>query len=356
MNFFIHHKIYIYITFIVLIINLIQFSTNKANSNIYKISNISVSEPYDLNFDKSNVIDKAFNKAFLQLLKITVHSENLKKVSNFKIKDVKKIIESFEIIEENFKNNEYSSKFNVSFQKKKYLQYLEKKNIFSSIPKNKKIFFLPINVTTEDKKIALYSENFFYKNWNKEIKEFHLIEYILPNEDIEDLILLKKNLENLENYDFKEIINKYDISDYIILITFENDNSINTLTKININKEFVFVRKKYDFYNRDYLKVIKALKKDYEDEWKKINMINTSIKLNVRLNIKSNQYASIKKLEKKLYNIDLLSSFKIEKLSNEKITYKIIYNGTPDKFLNDLKFNNFKVDRSGEIWEVIDNE
>ena len=116
------------------------------------------------------------------------------------------------------------------------------------------------------------------------------------------------------------------------------------------------MRKKYDFYKRDYLKVIKALKKDYEDEWKKINMINTSIKLNIRLNIKSNQYASIKKLEKKLYNIDLLSSFKIEKLSNEKITYKIIYNGTPDKFLNDLKFNNLKVDRSGEIWEVIDNE
>ena len=117
MNFHTSQNLYLY-NATILIINLIQFSTNKANSNIYKISNISVSEPYDLNFDKSNVIDKAFNKAFLQLLKITVHSENLKRSIEFKIKDVKKIIESFEIIEENFKNNEYSSKFNVSFEKK----------------------------------------------------------------------------------------------------------------------------------------------------------------------------------------------------------------------------------------------
>ena len=123
MNFFKNNKKYTYIVFIVLILNLIQFSTYKVLASIYKINNISVSEAYDLNFDKLKVIDKAFNKAFLQLLNKTIKSEDIVKVLNFKTHEVKKIIDSFEIVEENFTDNNYSSVINVSFQKKKISQF-----------------------------------------------------------------------------------------------------------------------------------------------------------------------------------------------------------------------------------------
>ena len=50
--------------------------------------------------------------------------------------------------------------------------------------------------------------------------------YILPTEDIEDFNLIKLNSNNLENYDFKKIIQKYNLGNYIILIIFKNNNKI----------------------------------------------------------------------------------------------------------------------------------
>ena len=43
-------------------------------------------------------------------------------------------------------------------------------------------------------------------NWNKFNKKHFLLNYILPNEDIEDINLIKKNINDIEQYDFKEII------------------------------------------------------------------------------------------------------------------------------------------------------
>ena len=70
----------------------------------------------------------------------------------------------------------------------------------------------------------LFSENSFYTNWNKSDENYFLLNYILPNEDIEDINLIKKNIKNIEDYNFNEIISKYAIDDYIILILFQKKN------------------------------------------------------------------------------------------------------------------------------------
>ena len=41
-----------------------------------------------------------------------------------------------------------------------------------------------------------------------------------------------------------------------------------------------------------------------------------------------------------------------KKISNDKVIYKVTYNGTPNKFLKDLINNNFVVDKTGEIWKL----
>ena len=59
---------------------------------------------------------------------------------------IKSMIETFSIQEEKFINEVYYLSLNVSFNKKKILNLMEKKNIFPSLPVKKKIFFLPIIV------------------------------------------------------------------------------------------------------------------------------------------------------------------------------------------------------------------
>ena len=124
----------IYILFLFFIIFFTKFSTSVANANTYKIVDLEISKPYDNNFNKEVVIDEAFEQI---VLKITTLKKN--EINNLiNIKTIYGLIESFSIIDEKFIDNKYISKFDVEFNKKLLFNYLEEKNIFPSIPKEKK--------------------------------------------------------------------------------------------------------------------------------------------------------------------------------------------------------------------------
>ena len=61
-------KTFLYNFFILFFIHLFIFSTNKVNANTYKIENIEISDEYNINFNKEDVIDEAFQRAFKILL------------------------------------------------------------------------------------------------------------------------------------------------------------------------------------------------------------------------------------------------------------------------------------------------
>ena len=346
----------LYIFFLLFVLFFIKFSTTSVYANTYKIIDLEISESYDLNFNKQNVIDSAFQMAFKELIaKITI-SEDKKNLNSTNLKLIKSLVDSFTIVDEKFIENKYFAKFDVDFNKKQVLNFLEKKNIFPSIPKEKNLFLMPILIDIEKKQIKLFSENPFYLNWNNKNEKHYLLKYILPNEDLEDINILKKNINNIEDYDFSEIISKYDLKDYIIIIFFKNENQLRALSKLNFNKNLIFTNQiflKVIFDKKESLeKIIKTLKTDYENQWKKINQINTSIKLPLTLSLNSKNYDLIKNLEKELSNLDLVSNYYIDNFSSLMTIYKIIYNGTPDKFIQEIENNGLKLDTSFRIWRI----
>ena len=117
-----------------------KFSTIAASANTYKITNLEISEPYDNNFNKDVVIDRAFRKAFEQIiLKITTLKKNeIEYLTN--LKTIYSLIESFSIIDEKFIDNKYISNFEVEFNKKQLFNYLEKKK-FSRQHQKIKMYF-----------------------------------------------------------------------------------------------------------------------------------------------------------------------------------------------------------------------
>ena len=349
----IKNNVSIYILFLFFLIIFTKFSTISVKANTYKIEDLEISKPYDNNFNKEAVIDTAFEKAFeLIILKITtIEKDEINKLIN--LKTIYRLIESFSIVDEKFVDNKYYSKFEVEFNKKQLFNYLKKKNIFPSIPKEKDLLLIPILINNKKNQLLLFSENTFYINWNKSSEKHHLLNYILPNEDIEDINLIKKNINEIEKYDFKEIISKYAIKDYIILILFQNDNNFNALMKINLDDKLIILNKKFDWNNDISVEnIINNLKLEFENQWKNINIINVSIKLPITLTLNSRNYKLAQELEKKLYNLDLVSNYYIDSFSNEKIIYKIIYNNTPDKFIKEFKNSNIKLNTSNSIWSV----
>ena len=219
----------VYIYFILFSLLIVFFSTTYSNANVFKVSNVKISSPFELNFEKNSVIDRGFQISFSDLLSMITTSGDRKKVRNVSLKELKGMIDSFTISDEKFIDNEYFANLETTFNKKKILKFLENENIFPSIPQRNKVILFPILVETKDNNIYLFNNNIFYDKWNEQKNSYDLLDYLLPSEDIEDLIELQKTSKDIEAYDFSNLINKYDIKDNIILIIYKEGNSIRTL-------------------------------------------------------------------------------------------------------------------------------
>lgn len=353
-KFFYILKLYIFFLYIVLFLNLTLLTS--ANANIFKIKDLEISEPFELNFDKRKVINNGFKLAFDQLLSTISTSEDKKKLEKTSLTSIKTLIDSFKISEERFIENKYYAKIDVNFNKEQTLKFFEKQNIFPSIPKRKKILYIPIFYDEDDNQIYVFEQNKFYTQWNQSNEKYYLLDYILPSEDLDDFKNILQNKDNIEEYDFKEMISKYDIDDYIIAIIFKNKNRIRILSKINIKQNLKIHNFSENDFNMDneveFKKLFNELKLVYENYWKANNRINTSIKLPLTIVLNSNDYKNIEELENTLFNLELVSKFEIEKFNNDNIYYKVVYNGSPKKFIEDMNDRSINISLQDNVWKI----
>ena len=346
----------LYIHFFFLALLNIFFSTENIQAKTFLINDIEISTPFEIDFDKNKIINEGFVKAFDRLVFSIVQTKDQKKLSKTPLSLIKGTIETFSIKEEKFINEVYYLSLNVSFNKKKILNLMEKKNIFPSLLIEKKIFFFPIIVDKNKEEISIFSENNVFNNWNSKNQKYFLLRYILPTEDLEDFNLINRNFKNLESYDFHEIIKKYDLEEYIISIIFKENNEVKVFNKIKFNQEkdlknISFQNLNLD-NNEDVDKLIYNLKVLYENYWKSKNGINTSVKIPLTVSINNHDNIKISKFEELLDNTDLVYDFYIYKFNNKDSFYKIIFNGSPDYFLRIMKNENYEFDIQNKIWVI----
>ena len=332
----------------------IFFSTENCEAKTFSINDIQISSPFEINFNKNEIIDQGFIEAFNELIISITQSKDQTKLKNISINQIKGMIETFSIKEEKFIDQIYYLTLNVSFKKKNIFDLLETKNIFPSLPIKKNFLFIPVFVDQDKNQVSMYLDNKIFNIWNLRNKKYGLLNYILPTQDIEDLNIIKNNIQTLENYDFQEILNKYDIEDYIIMIMFKNNNKIRVFNKIFFNKKnnlknFHF--NEIDLENINELNaLIDNLQLYYEDFWKSQNEINTSVKLSLNISIDNSSNIKINKFEEILSNMDTIYNFYIYKFDNKNNFYKVIFNGTPDKFLELMSDKNYKLKIKNKIW------
>ena len=93
-------------------------------------------------------------------------------------------------------------------------------------------------------------------------------------------------------------------------------------------------------------------KVNLEDLWKSNNLINTSLKLPINLQLNSKDTLKIVNLEREMDKIDLIYDYYVTRISNKNLNFKIIFNGSPKQFLNIMSERNIKIDIENEIWKV----
>ena len=346
----------LYFHFLLLILIFIKFSTIELFADNYTVKDINIKEQYDINFNKDEVINKGFEKAFKTLIFRIVENKDKDLFDDISSKKISSLIDNFSITNEQFVNNNYEVDFKVKFDKKKLLSFIRSKKVTSSVPKTSNVLFIPIVIDVKTNEINYFNKNYFYNNWNNINKNYFLLNYSLPDENIENFRLFQKIKNNIENDDLSEITNKYNFENIFIVIFYKNKTSLKIYSKISFsNSDFNFNINKIISNYSDYEKldnIILSLKNLYEDKWKLINKINTSITNSIRISAENSSYIITDKLEYLLNQSDFVYGYEIERFNNNEIIYRIIYNSNTDKFLNTLKVNDIIVNSSGNIWKI----
>ena len=94
---------------------------------------------------------------------------------------------------------------------------------------------MPILIDSNNFSVNLFNQNPFFFNWPTGTSNHFLLDYILPTEDIDIINTLNQNIESLENYNYLNIINKYNVKDFIVCLIFQDNDKIKVLSKITIN-------------------------------------------------------------------------------------------------------------------------
>ena len=351
-----HYIRSLYIFFSILALIIFFFSTKEVEAKSFEINNIEISIPFENDFDKNNVIDSGFKKAFFELIYTLTKSSDHKKIKSIQLNEIKSMIETFSIQEEKFIDQIYYVKLGVSFNKKKIFNYLEKKNIFPSQIIREKFLFIPIIIDENINDLIIFSKNPIYNKWNEDKSRFALINYLLPTEDLEDLNLIKKNLDNIENYNFNEITKKYSLDNYIISLIFKSKNEIRVLSKI-FNKKNEIIKndtfKNIDLSKQKDLSIfINDLKNSFEDNWKKLNEINTSIKLPIVIKFKNSDLRKTMQFEAVLNDIELVNDFFIKRFDKEFVFYEILFNGSVQNFINIMQNKDYNLNTQKKVWTM----
>jgi len=346
----------LYIFFSTLALTIFFFSTEATKAKSFEINDIEIAQPFEINFDKNKVIDLGFKKAFFELVYSLIKSSDFKKIDNSRLNEIKSMIETFSIKEEKFIDQKYYVNLGVSFNKKKIFRYLEKKNIFPSRILKEQFLFLPIIINEKGNDISIFSNNPIYDDWNKTNERYHLIKYLLPSEDLEDLNLIKEKLDVIETYDFNEITKKYFLKNSIISLIFKGKNEVRILTKIYNDKNEIIKNDTFKNINIDNKTdlnfLIKNLKNLFEDTWKKMNEINTSIKVPIRIKIKNDDLKKSNNFELFLNEIDMVSDYSVQKFDKEFIFYEVLFNGTVQNFINIMKNKKYNLNTQKKVWMI----
>ena len=355
-KFYMHYFSRLYIFFAILSLIIFFFSTIEVKAKSFEINNIEISKQFENNFDKNKVIDSGFKKAFMELTYILTKSSDHNKLASVKLNEIKGMIETFSIQEEKFINQVYFVTLGVSFNKGKIFDYLKKRNIYPSQIKKEQFLFIPIIIDEDINELRVFSKNPIYKNWNLNTQNYELISYILPSEDLEDFNSIKKNLEVIETYDFSEITKKYFLNNFIISLIYIRNNEIRVLSKMHTKKNEIIKNNSFkdlDLNNeKDIVFLKNELKNLFEDTWKKINEINTSIKLSIIIKIKNDNLVKSSQFEHDLDEIDLVNDYSIQKFNKEFIFYEILFNGTVKNFINIMDNKNYNLNTEKKIWII----
>ncbi|MGA0713154.1 MAG: hypothetical protein ACO3OA_01230 [Pelagibacteraceae bacterium] len=332
-----------YLFILSIIVFLFKTETVFSAETIYDVNNIQVSGKLNNNLDNNKLIEEAFRKAFLIFINKTLLEKDIETLSKTNIQIIKDFIFTHQITSQKKSiDEEIILTVNVKFDPKKINNYLSINNISYADISEISISILPI--LRKENNLFIFSDNFFYNEWNKtendkKNTEAQLINYNLALENAEDLFYINNNRENLELIDINKLNSLSEEKNKIFLIFTLNEDA-KVFIKAYFNEKEVI--KNITLNNNstdDYNSLIMNVKDLINQIWKEQNLIdiNTPAYLDIIFDIKKiNDFLKFRTF---LDTIDIIDNYSILEITNKYAKIRMKYKGKisnlREKFLNE---------------------
>ena len=332
-----------YLFILSIIVFLFKTETVFSAETIYDVNNIQVSGKLNSNLDNNKLIEEAFRKAFLIFINKTLLEKDIETLSKTNIQIIKDFIFTHQITSQKKSiDEEIILTVNVKFDPKKINNYLSINNISYADISEISISILPI--LRKENNLFIFSDNFFYNEWNKtendkKNTEAQLINYNLALENAEDLFYINNNRENLELIDINKLNSLSEEKNKIFLIFTLNEDT-KVFIKAYFNEKEVI--KNITLNNNstdDYNSLIMNVKDLINQIWKEQNLIdiNTPAYLDIIFDIK--EINDFLKFRTFLDTIDIIDNYSILEITNKYAKIRMKYKGKisnlREKFLNE---------------------
>ena len=337
-----------------LVILIIFFKTGNllSDNNLFTVNNILIEKKEKET--NQQLANRAIKKGFDELIDKILLKENKQLLANLNFTRIKDLVKYYNI-SKNLELSNNSVKFNITFDKYKIHNLFYEKEISYSDIIDKEFYILPI--TVKDNEIFIFSNNYFYENWNKNNNTKSLIDFILLPENIETIQFINKSRDNLLDLDLKKIFEEYqDKNKALVFIEDKKFNSQKVYLQAQIQNKTIaknlIIKKENLEHNKFKEKIIFTIKNEIKNSVKTQNLIDirTPSFLNVELNL--NKKNNLVLLNSKLKNIELIENIFVQKFNKNFVSLKIKYLGNLDKLLETLNKENINLELINDKWVI----
>jgi len=202
----------------------------------------------------------------------------------------------------------------------------------------------------------IYTQNYFYKNWNK--NPDNLIQYSLPLENIESIQKINSNINNILDLNISDFFEEYAVEN-IVFATIDLKEKKNTeiflSTRIEgkkINKTLSIERtsnlNEKEFQERIIFKINTLI----EDLIKSQNLIDVRTPSFLNVKVKLNKKNNLVEFDNRLKKIDLVDDFYVQRLNKDFVLIKIKFLGKIKKIIRKFKDQKLNLKMTDGQWEI----
>ena len=334
----------------ILIILIVFFKTGNvlSENNLFNVNNILLNKKDNLS--NNELANRAIKKAFEQLSKRILLKKDIQKISELNYLNIRELVNYYNISKKSDNDNVI---FNVTFDKDKIHKLLYNREILYSDIVNKEFYVLPILIKQNE--IYIFSNNYFYKNWN-ELNNDDLLEFILPLENIEAIQSINKSRNNLLDLSLESIFNEYADKNIALVLIEEDEFSKDKIyLKSKIQGKFIskYLDIKKNIKDNSYKNtVISLIKEEIINLVKSENLIDIRAPSFINLKLDLNKKNNLIFFKSKIKKIDLIEEIFILEFNKDYVNIRIKYFGKLERMINQLKTNNIVLQLVNDKWLI----